>query len=228
VFWPIAAGASNHAGKGGGSSGGGGAPWITARGQIPPDSGNSNAFGIEAANNGTGEVWPKAQTDAYVVMCAALSAGYGLVIASDYRSHAEWSPPRKIDPRGPAPWQPANASAPWNMNAFRSDVAAAASGAGPIPTPPPEDDMPRLSNPLIQATGKDGSLSGAVYLTDGALMSYRWVRDPQELSDVQYKLRVAGLPDGIEVVDNLAAFGNEDGPAPSMAAVQTLAAELES
>jgi hypothetical protein len=127
-FTVIAAGAANHAGKGGGSSDGGGTPWRTARGTIPANDANRYAFGIEAANDGIGEPWPTAQQDAYVKMCRALADGYGFVVATDYRSHAEWTPPRKIDPRGPARWQPANTSQPWDMNGFRADVEAAASG----------------------------------------------------------------------------------------------------
>jgi hypothetical protein len=155
LFTVIAAGASNHAGKGGGSSGGGGSTWHTSRGAIPPDRANEFAFGIEAANNGVGEPWPAVQQDAYVAMVAALCAAYGLVVASDIRSHAEWTPPRKVDPRGPARWQPANASTPWNMDAFRADVAAGAS-----PDQGDEDDMSgwlysdaRYSNVFVRGQG---------------------------------------------------------------------------
>jgi hypothetical protein len=134
-FTAIASGASNHAGKGGGSAEGGGTAWHCSKGTVPADSGNSRCFGIEAANNGVGQPWPQAQQDAYTKMCAAVSDAYGLVMPSDLRSHAEWSPPRKIDPRGPAKWQPANTSSPWAMDGFRSDVAALMAGVPPIPGP---------------------------------------------------------------------------------------------
>jgi len=134
-FTIIAGGASNHAGKGGGSAEGGGTTWHCSKGTVPADSGNSRCFGIEAANNGVGQPWPQDQQDAYTLMCALLSNAYGLVMPSDLRSHAEWSPPRKIDPRGPAKWQPANANSPWAMDGFRSDVAARMVGVPPGPSP---------------------------------------------------------------------------------------------
>ena len=135
-FTAIAAGASNHAGKGGGSAEGGGTTWHCSKGTVPADSGNSRCFGIEAANNGVGEPWPQAQQDAYIKMNQALCSAYGLVVASDIRSHAEWSPPRKIDPRGPARWS-TNNDKPWDMNKFRTEVA----GSSPLPPPTSGDDM---------------------------------------------------------------------------------------
>jgi hypothetical protein len=157
LFTITAGGASNHAGKGGGSADGGGTPWRTSRGTIPADNANRYAFGIEGANAGQGgDPWPKAQQDTYVAMCAALCAAYGLNPATDIRSHAEWTPPRKVDPRGPARWQPANANSPWTMDPFRADVAAAMAGA---PTPE-DDDMPgwlyrdsRYSNVFVRGQG---------------------------------------------------------------------------
>lgn len=222
-FTIIAAGAANHAGKGGGTSDGGGEPWHTTRGTIPGNDANRYALGIEAANAGTGaEPWPQAQQDAYAKMVRALCDAYALDPLRDVRSHAEWTPPRKIDPKGPSRWS-INDTQPWAMDLFRDEVA----GTLPAPIPDPgDDDMARLSNPLIQATGKDGSLSGAVYLTDGLLLTYRWIRDPDELEAVQYKLRVGGQPDAIEVVDMLNAFGNLTGPPPGMGGVQAVQAAL--
>ena len=54
-----AAGATNCQGSGGGHV-------VTSIGTIPLDCGNAYGIAIEAANNGTGEPWPSAQTDAYV------------------------------------------------------------------------------------------------------------------------------------------------------------------
>lgn len=132
-FTVIGAGATNHAGKGGGTSDGGGSVWNTSSGTVPGNSANSYCFGIEAANDGVGEPWPQAQQDAYVLMCHALCEAYGFVVVSDLRSHNEWTPPRKIDPRGPSKWQPANANSPWNMDLFRQDVSTGIQ--------PPEDDQ---------------------------------------------------------------------------------------
>jgi len=123
-----AAGATNCQGKGG--------PWSMSTGTIPKDQGNAYGPSIEAANAGTGEPWPAAQTDAYVTACRALCAAYGLDPARDVLSHWEWCEPscpgRKIDPAGPSPY--ATGGARWNMDAFRADVIAGA------PTEP-EDEM---------------------------------------------------------------------------------------
>jgi N-acetylmuramoyl-L-alanine amidase len=56
VFWPVAGGASNCAGKGG--------PANFSRGVSPTDQGNTTGFQIEVANNGVGEPWPQVQIDA--------------------------------------------------------------------------------------------------------------------------------------------------------------------
>ena len=125
-----AAGATNCQGKGG--------PWDLSTGTIPRDAGNGYGIALEAANSGTGEPWPAAQTDAYVTACRALCAGYDLDPSRDVLSHYEWCAPscpgRKIDPAGPSPW--ATGTATWDMTAFRADVAA---GADPYPDPGGDD-----------------------------------------------------------------------------------------
>ena len=88
-------------------------------GLIPDDSMNSHAVGIEAGNNGTGEPWPQAQQDAYVALCAALCAAYGIGY-EQVHSHAEYAVGRKIDPAGPSRW--AN-SGTWEMDGFRDDIS---------------------------------------------------------------------------------------------------------
>jgi len=126
-----AAGATNTQGKGG--------PWTLSTGTIPKDQGNSYGIAIEAANGGTGEPWPAAQTDAYIVACRALCHAYGLDPARDVLAHWEWVEPscpgRKVDPVGPSPW--AAGAQSWNMDAFRADVTG---GEPPDPgTPEPPD-----------------------------------------------------------------------------------------
>jgi len=121
-----AAGATNTQGKGG--------PWTLSTGTIPKDAGNAYGIALEAANAGTGEPWPAAQTDAYLAACRALCAAYGLDPARDVLSHREWCEPscpgRKIDPAGPSPW--ATGTSSWAMDAFRADLIAGA----PVPRPP--------------------------------------------------------------------------------------------
>jgi hypothetical protein len=78
----IAAGRANHAGLGG---------WNGL-------TGNASVIGIEAANDGRGEVWPQAQLDAYDRLAAALLNRLGQT-EKMLCGHKEWTP-RKIDPRG--------------------------------------------------------------------------------------------------------------------------------
>lgn len=155
--WVLAAGPTNTNGKGGPFPG------------VNADDMNRHAIGIEAANNGTGEAWPRVQTDAYVALVAALADAYDIATAC-VASHAEWSPGRKGDPGGPSPWT-TGAGTPgwpaeiWDMDRFRSSVDAARSGTTPppdpdpvvppTPTPTPEDDD--IMN-LYAARGKDGTI----------------------------------------------------------------------
>jgi N-acetylmuramoyl-L-alanine amidase len=118
--WVMAAGATNTNGSG-----------HDPCGATPDDSMNSNAIGIEAGNNGTGEPWPDAQQRAYTTMVKALCKHYGIQTGRVH-SHAEWAPSRKVDPAGPSRWA---SSGTWNEDAFRSDVATGWPGS-----PPPQED----------------------------------------------------------------------------------------
>lgn len=142
VFWPIAGGACNCAGKGG--------PWTFSRGVCPKDSGNTYGFQIEAANNGVGEPWPQVQMDAYFLGSNALNAHVGNQ-PSDVVGHAHYAPDRKIDPavapqvRGP--WVPRaiNNSGTWNLDDIRGECMARAGQQPPPPDPtdpPPPDPIP--------------------------------------------------------------------------------------
>lgn len=112
TFHVVAAGTANTNGVGSSKPWGGG---------VPDNAMNSYSVAIEAANTGVGEPWPTAQTDAYVRGVAALCLAYGIPVAH-VRAHAEWSPGRKIDPAGPSPWAAGRAT--WNMDGFRTSVAA--------------------------------------------------------------------------------------------------------
>jgi hypothetical protein len=133
-----AGGASNHAGQGG--------PWTTSRGVVPVDSMNSRSIGIEASNNGQGQIWSSAQQAAYVAICAALCAAYGMDPTRDVIAHYEWAGPnvplpgRKCDPAGPSRWAPlpsggCSAGNYWRMDAFRAAV---------LTGPPPEEQEPTM------------------------------------------------------------------------------------
>jgi hypothetical protein len=134
VFWPIAAGASNCAGKGG--------PATFSRGECPADSGNTRGFQIEVANDGVGEPWPSVQVDAFFAGSNALNALVGN-LPTDLITHAAYAPDRKIDPATAAavqgPWQPraSTSSGTWDLDDIRAECATR---AGAAPTDPNGDD----------------------------------------------------------------------------------------
>lgn len=150
VVTVIAAGATNTNGSGEDTWGGG----------VPDDAMNTHAIGIEAANAGTGEPWPQAQTDAYLILCRALCAAYGITDAH-VRGHAEWAPGRKIDPAGPPRW--ATGAATWRMDDFRLDAALPPE---PTPTPPPDPEEDLDVAFIITNTN-----TGEVAVVDGGLVT---------------------------------------------------------
>ena len=148
TFWPIAAGASNTAGKGG--------PVTLSRGTIPVDQGNTQSVAIEAANNGVGEVWPIAQVDAYIAGSNAINAQLGN-LPTDLFTHSlgagdGWTD-RKIDPAQSwsvqGHWAPGsvNSSGTWSLADIRAECASRWAGGRPNPEPQPptpndeDDDM---------------------------------------------------------------------------------------
>ena len=122
-----AAGATNTQGRGG--------PTVTSKGTTPLNQGNLYWYSIEAANAGTGQLWPRVQQDVYVEMCRVLCDLWDLDPLTDVLSHFEWTPGRKYDPAGQSRY--ANGGDLWDMPQFRADVASA-------PTPGPstgDNDM---------------------------------------------------------------------------------------
>lgn len=143
-YWPVAAGASNCAGKGG--------PATFSRGTVPLDSGNTRGFQIECASNGVGGAWPQVQIDALFAGSNALNAMVGNR-PDDIISHHHWAPDRKIDPATAdavqGPWRPRsiNSSGTWNLDDMRSECnRRAGSSPGPTPTPPSggDDDVEKI------------------------------------------------------------------------------------
>lgn len=137
IFWPVAGGASNCAGKGG--------PASFSRGTISADSGNTGGFQVEVANSGVGEPWSQATVDAYFRGSNALNAAVGNQ-PTDVISHAlgtgnGWTD-RKIDPATASavqgPWKPRSctSSGTWDLADIRSECARRASSA-----PTPEEDI---------------------------------------------------------------------------------------
>jgi hypothetical protein len=136
--WPVAAGASNCAGKGG--------PMTFSRGTIPLDQGNTKGWQIEVANSGLGEAWPQVQIDAYFKASNAMNKRFGNK-PTDITSHAlgagDGYTSRKIDPATAAavqgPWKPrsTNSSGTWNLADMRSEASRRA-GSTPVPPEPPQ------------------------------------------------------------------------------------------
>jgi len=118
VWWPVAAGASNCAGKGG--------PHTFSRGTVPLDSGNTRGWQVEVANAGTGQAWPQVQVDSYFRGSNALNLHVGNQ-PSDVITHNVWAPTRKIDPATAAavqgPWAPRSctSSGTWNLDDIRDE-----------------------------------------------------------------------------------------------------------
>lgn len=139
VVWPVAAGASNCAGKGG--------PASFSRGTIPLDSGNTRGWNVEVCNDGVGQRWPIAQVNSYLVAAVTLSAYFGNQ-PSDVITHAlgsgdGWTD-RKIDPATAdaveGPWQPTacNSSGTWLLADIRAECLAR---AGAYPPTNGDDDV---------------------------------------------------------------------------------------
>ena len=160
VVWPIAAGASNCAGKGG--------PSTFSRGTIPLDQGNTHGWQIEAQSDGVGGAWPTVQIDAYFAASNALSALFGN-LPTDLISHAGYTT-RKIDPATAGavdgPWRPAgvNSSGTWSLDDMRAEAARRATTT-PTPTPTPKDDDMAAFIILNTTTGQpalvyDGKVTG--------------------------------------------------------------------
>jgi hypothetical protein len=149
------------------------------------DNMNTRAIGIEAGNNGTGEPWPAAQQDAYLVLCRVLCSHYGIANEA-VQFHATYAPSRKIDPAGPSRWAP---SGTWPLDPFQADVAKP-----PAPIPPEEeDDMPYLLMTSSSYPEDNYALftSGRVRKLAGNSGELRFYKDS--------KVPVRGLADANEV-----------------------------
>lgn len=152
----IASGIANHAGTGLWP----GIPVLThAQGGV-----NGNTIGIEAENNGIGEVWPVVQMQCYVLVVAALLRHENLP-ASRFAAHYEWRRPigAKLDPRGAwegggdwydgKPWTSAQRLA--TANTFRARVAAVLDDEEDDMTPEQDARLKRIEKFLTDTFGMD-------------------------------------------------------------------------
>lgn len=138
TYYVIASGRANHAGAGG--------PWRW----LPDGQANLRTLGIEAVNDGLGELWSNEMLDAYEIGVAAILEHIG-VDETHVLTHNEWAPTRKIDPAGPTSGRVATLPGrqTWSGDAWRERIAARLAPT-PIPAPPPEEDdmeKPRLIRP---------------------------------------------------------------------------------
>lgn len=95
----VAAGRANHAGV------------AKSVGSVAAGDGNELYVGIEAFNAGTGEPWPAAQYNAYVLLAAVIQVEFTKNSHRAVNGHKETSTTGKIDPT-------------FRMDDFRSKVAA--------------------------------------------------------------------------------------------------------
>lgn len=156
TVWVLAAGATNTNGKG--------KSLRFSRGTVPQDSMNSYAVGIEVANNGVGEQWPKAQVDAFFAVSNVVNKNVGNR-PDDIATHWEYAPDRKIDPAtAPAvqgSWRPAgtNSSGSWNPDQVRQECNLRADNQPrpPEPVPDEDDDMEVVQ---VKVTGTNAAFLG--------------------------------------------------------------------
>ena len=173
AVWTIAAGATNTNGQGGPIDG------------VPANSMNSYAIGIEAGNNGVGEVWPDPQQSAYVTLVAALCTAYTIPYV---RAHFEWAPGRKVDPAGPSRWSnPTGGGGAnlWRMDDFRADLATGG-----------ESELVEVSEMLTVFAITDGANPTATYVSNG--MNYRWLSNPDAIAALSLFMTKAGMDSTVQ------------------------------
>ena len=143
-------------------------------------SGN-NTIGIEAFNDGKGELWLAVQMDAYIRGCAAICRHLGWP-AEKVLGHKESDPGRKVDPT-------------FDMPTFRGHVAALLSA--PLPAPPQqEDDEMYVIDPGI----------GALFLVNGSKVTL-FPSGEDYLAFAEAHPHVAAFKCSKKFIDNLLAPG---------------------
>jgi hypothetical protein len=206
--WVCAAGATNTNGKGG--------PVGFSKGNVPKDSMNTYAIGIEAANNGLGEPWPQVQIDAYFTLNNLLASHLGLN-PDDCCTHQAYAPDRKIDPATASavkgPWRPGSvtSSGTWSLADISREANERAAGNRP-PDPPEDDNMELVEVEVLEANAR--FLAYKITQDGIALIPWmEWVNgsDPLQLARLQayrelnipvHKLVLANLP-GVTLIGPL-------------------------
>lgn len=166
--WIMAAGATN-------CNGSGSAPW--ANGSVKTDDMNRHAIALELGCNGVGEPYSEAQQECLTLTVMALMNAYDIPLGH-VRSHAEWSPGRKIDPAGPAKWQPSGGT--WDMDNVRGYIwTRLGDDTAPDPSPPGPDADVIIAEPgdsawsLMRKCGLDPAAIGAKGRDEWYALNYR-------------------------------------------------------
>jgi hypothetical protein len=134
IVWVCAGGATNTNGKG--------YAFNVSKGQIPNDSANSYAVGIEISNNGVGGPYPQSQIDSCFTASLTLTNRLGLA-PDDVQSHNGYAPDRKVDPATATavegPWQPRSvtSSGSWDVEDLKAECRKRAAGGSGSVTPEP-------------------------------------------------------------------------------------------
>jgi endonuclease/exonuclease/phosphatase (EEP) superfamily protein YafD len=173
IVYIVAAGRANHAGV------------AKASGTVSGGDGNTLYIGIEAQNLGTGEHWPKAQYDAYVLLAAVLSVEITGNSAQTVRAHKETSITGKIDPAGPTPYEPT-----FDMDKFRLRVAAQMKAITQKPKPPVKSGAPIR---VVHASGKASKPAATAAQMTAALDTYAAEADVITLTEVAGLEMIAAL-----------------------------------
>jgi hypothetical protein len=204
AVWLLAAGATNTNGKGRSLS--------FSRGTVPADSANSYVFGMEIANSGVGETYPRAQVDAAFKVSNIVNQRMGNR-PNDVCTHQHYAPDRKIDPAmgGYAvegSWHPGEctSSGSWNVDDLRSECQRRGGGA---PPPSGEDEY------MISVWGYSGNdTDGAIYAVSSAGFKY-WLTDQPMVDATLAYCAINGWSTDISGTDDRAlfrAFGPVMGP----------------
>jgi hypothetical protein len=164
TVWLLAAGASNTNGKG--------KALTFTKGQMPADSANTYAFGVEIINPGTGSMsFPAAQVDACFKVSNAVNALLGNH-PGDVFTHQLYAPDRKVDPATNTAvqggWRPAavTSSGTWSTPDVAAECIRRASSS-PTPEPePPAPPPPPWEEPTMLWIAKDDTPVGIVWIGD--------------------------------------------------------------
>lgn len=221
TVWILAAGATNTNGKGNSLS--------FSRGNVPTDSMNTHALGVEMGNDGIGELWPQSQIDAMFIVSNTCNARFGNR-PDDIATHNYYAPTRKIDPATDnveGPWIPTtcNSSRSWDRSCVQAECMNRSGQPIPIPpqpippqpTPPQPEDDDAVTFDGFWQRDNDGTVFAL--FTDG---TKKWVGNENDLAAAQALYRIRGCADEEKLsvrvqpdASMFTAFGIVFGPLPN-------------